>query len=298
MTFTTIVSTICTKFGVSTDAMKTIVKVYVNLTQQRVAMRTEELEYLQKRAFLTCVAPYETGTVAVSNGGTTVAGTDTVWTSAMTGRKIRIGGRDEYYTITYVSPTSLTLDSAYAGTAETAGEYIIFQDEYSLVSDVEKIISMVNNNQRRRIGHVDPLEFDDLYQDPTVIGNPFMRIPAGRDTSNYMKVQLYPIPDTNYVLPYRYRKQIADMSGDNDVSVIPNKYHELLILGGLAMAYEWDKKPNQAAGYWVQFDNMIDDMVTDLGSGSEDSVTVLGQDTPSFAGPTIGLDPSRFGRGR
>jgi len=298
MQYSTIVSAITDKFGVTSAAMTTRVKIYVNLVQQRVASRTEQLDYLLKRGQIVCVAPYTTGTVAVSNGGTTVTGTDTVWATGMTGRKIRIAGRDEYYTLTYVSPTSLTIDSAYVGDTETAATYSIFQDEFSLASDVEKIITITNPNRRKRIDYIDPLKFEELYLNSLVEGSPYIHTPAGRDSSNYIKVQLYPIPDDVYVLPYRYRKQIADLSGDSDVSAIPNKYHELLVLGGLAMCYEWDKKFNQANGMWTQFDNMINDMIVDLDSGSEDSVTVLGSDNGTFSGPTIGLDPSRFGAGR
>src|SRR3990167_5562213 len=58
-----------------------------------------DLPYLMTEGVITTVAPYATGTVAMTNGSKTVTGTDTVWTSAMVGRKIRFGSDNAYYRI-------------------------------------------------------------------------------------------------------------------------------------------------------------------------------------------------------
>ena len=57
---------------------------------------------------------YNTGTVSVNNGSTTVAGLGTNWTSAMNGQTIFLG--QSYFIVSSVgSTTSLTLDLAYFG---------------------------------------------------------------------------------------------------------------------------------------------------------------------------------------
>lgn len=73
---------------------------------------------------------YTTGTVAVTNGSTTVTGTTTVWTSQMAGRWIQFasgsGGDNNWYKIASVaSATSLTLVNQYQGETDTSVNYII-----------------------------------------------------------------------------------------------------------------------------------------------------------------------------
>lgn len=76
-------------------------------------------------------ADYTTGTVAVTNGSTTVTGTGTTFTAAMVGRWIRVTaptGDGEWYEIGgYTSSTVLTLLNSYAGTTASGASYIIGQ---------------------------------------------------------------------------------------------------------------------------------------------------------------------------
>lgn len=60
---------------------------------------------------------YNAGTVTVTNGSTAITGSGTVWTSSMTGMYIALSG--VYYQFTYVSPTSGTLGTPYAGTTQS-----------------------------------------------------------------------------------------------------------------------------------------------------------------------------------
>ncbi len=63
---------------------------------------------------------YTTGTVEVTNNSTTVTGTSTVWTSAMVGQKIMLGGA--WWTIAAVaSNTSLSISAPFAGVTLAAG---------------------------------------------------------------------------------------------------------------------------------------------------------------------------------
>lgn len=66
---------------------------------------------------------YTTGTVStLANGGLTVTGVGTTWTSAMVGRFLKINSNKRWYRISGVgSTTSITLASPYQGTAISAG---------------------------------------------------------------------------------------------------------------------------------------------------------------------------------
>jgi hypothetical protein len=99
---------------------------------------SEDPDFYRKRGYLDVVNSYDTGTVAVTDGGTTVTGTGTTWTAAMVGRKILFGQEGYPYLIDTVTPgTGLTLVRAYngAGTNLTASSYTIFQDEYDVYDD-------------------------------------------------------------------------------------------------------------------------------------------------------------------
>ncbi|MBT9131503.1 MAG: hypothetical protein DDT41_01809 [candidate division WS2 bacterium] len=93
--------------------------------------------YFQKRIIDLGAADYSVGTIAVIAGATTVAGTGTVWTSAMVGRSIRIGGW--FYEITAVaSTTALTIARESADTVSGAtyviSEMIPFPDGFTDIS--------------------------------------------------------------------------------------------------------------------------------------------------------------------
>lgn len=82
------------------------------------------------------IADYTTGTIAATNGSTTITGSGTTWTSPMIGRFLRItasntaasAGDEVWYEITAVaSATSATIRKAYNGTTMSGGAYIIGQ---------------------------------------------------------------------------------------------------------------------------------------------------------------------------
>lgn len=67
---------------------------------------------------------YNTGTVAVNNGSSTVTGTGTTWTTAMEGRNILIGEL-WYYILTVNSTTSITLEGTFQTASVTGQAYTI-----------------------------------------------------------------------------------------------------------------------------------------------------------------------------
>jgi len=164
---------------------------------------------------------------------------------------------------------------------------------YSLASDADKVIDIINTTTRAKLGFTSRQEFDARVPYTTSTGSPSVWIPAGRDTNGYLKVQLYLTPDAEYTLPYWYRKRLTDLSADADVSLIPLKYHKLLYLGAVAQVYEYDTNP-MANNYWVQYENMINDMIDDLESGSEDSVISLRSTDEGSGYRTASLPPDHF----
>ena len=275
MIFSDIYNAVADQVGDTSADNITRIKRYINWAQQDICSR-DNWDFLMKTSFIQCTAPYTTGTCYAS--GTTVTGVDTTWTSAMVGRKIRIGGESEYYTISaFVSTTELTISQSYMGDYDTLAEattYSIYQDVYSLASDVEKVVSMTLPSSSSKLTRVSRQEIDALEPNPQSEGTPVYWTEVGRDSDGYRQIQLYNIPDDDYVIYYWYRKQLSDLSGDSDLSVIPSAYHKSLYLGACYQYYDYDQD-NQGLVYRAEYENMIEDMRKYYMTESEDNFAVL-----------------------
>jgi hypothetical protein len=87
--------------------------------------------WLQDNQTIRMIAEYTTGTVDCTTLTTSVTGSSTVWTKAMTGRKFKFDDFDETYRIAqWSSVTGITLANIYNGDTVDDGTYTIFQDEY------------------------------------------------------------------------------------------------------------------------------------------------------------------------
>lgn len=103
-----------------------------------------------KKGTLDFVAEYSTGTVAVTNDSATVTGTGTVFPADSAGRIFRVAGSDEYVVSTRDSDTQLTLARNFTGDTASEQPFRLYQPEYEIPSDIERIIAVwdVTNNHR------------------------------------------------------------------------------------------------------------------------------------------------------
>lgn len=107
--------------------------------------------FYQKESSIVLIEPYEEGTVTVTEDSTAVTGAGTTWTSAMTGRRMKFGGQTVSYVFTFASTTTGTLDRAYVGDTESEKEYNIFQPNYDLPSDFNRILHLQNARTNRML---------------------------------------------------------------------------------------------------------------------------------------------------
>lgn len=136
--------------------------------------------YIQDKGVIKTADDYTTGTVSITNSSTAVAGTLTVWTSAMAGRKIRFNGENAYYRIKSITGgTNLVLEQPYQGTTDTDATYAIYQDEYRLAPDVDKykILRQAQNGVTLFSYH--PTAFDEIYPMPNSFADPIGEIMEG-----------------------------------------------------------------------------------------------------------------------
>ena len=141
--------------------------------------------YLQEGVIKT-TADYNTGTVAVNKNSATVTGTLTVWTSAMAGRKIRIGSENPYYRILSVGGAgTLTLEQPYQGEDQSGVGFEIYKDEYRLAADVDKYKTMRQAQNSVALFSFHPTRFDESFPMPNSLADPICEIMTGTKLDIY-----------------------------------------------------------------------------------------------------------------
>lgn len=161
----------------------------------------------QAQAVLQTTAPYETGTVAVTNASASVTLTTGVWTADMSGRAFRVGTEDAFYELTFVTSTTGTLDRAYEGSTNTAATYSITQAVYALPSDCRLLdADAFSSFELGPLTRFSRAELNQSQPWRSEIGTPTIFSPYMDDASTppRMQVELYPIPDAVMSLPFSY----------------------------------------------------------------------------------------------
>ena len=181
-----------------------------------------------KKAYVDIKNSYNTGTVAVTDGSTTVAGTGTTWSTGWTGKKIIFSDEGFPYEIASVGAVgTLTLTRGYngAGSNLSGSTYIIFQDEYDIydettgeeITDFKKIEQVVDEDGNI-VNEFDLHRNEDGYY-------------LKRDKDN-LKLCLNYQPDTTkaegrWTVQYSYQPPLLDSLGDEPE--FPQGYSVLLV---------------------------------------------------------------------
>lgn len=183
--------------------------------------------FLNREALITTVGEYTTGTVTAAAGSTTVTGALTAWTAGMANRFIRLGTQPEFYKISTVNVAlqTLTVESA-IGTAATASGYSIFQYHYAKPTSCKHIVAI-----RRQLELTEKTQewLDGFDPDRDSTGEPIYWCNFDEDT-----IELYPPADQVYTVRVTYKIELADMSAEMDVPLLPE---HLVISYAVLMAY-------------------------------------------------------------
>src|SRR3990167_1369645 len=224
----------------------------------------EKFPWAERHGTLQVMAPYTTGTIAITKGSTTLTGASTLWNTAhafgannarVTG-KIAINGTVNVYTISAIgSDTSITLNERYQDTTETAGTYTYFEDEYALASDFLKPFDVQYFDANANIPLIGRMEFRRLHprnktpgkiQMPTIVDRAF-----SGSTTPVRRIIFYQPPNAYQLVPYNYVTANLAVSAagveqtglveDTDEPIVPLHYRHVIVFGAL---YHWyrDKK--------------------------------------------------------
>ena len=193
--FTSMITRVQGLVGNHSLATATVVGTFVNSRHDEL-LHQHEWHRRKSEVIMSGVADYTTGTIAVINDNWEIAGTDTVWISAMTGRAFRIN--DSLFTFNYVSGVSGNLTNpqgaliSYPGATESGFSYVMFKRFYSLGTAIEEIISV---NYQSRITERDQEWLDTVDPLRQATGTPVHFIKGPRDqtgSNDLMQIELYP----------------------------------------------------------------------------------------------------------
>lgn len=202
---------------------------------QRDLFYAHDWPWRRKNDVLQTVAPYETGTVTVTLGSTTLTGSGTTFTSAMVGRKFRLTGDLDFYEISaYVSATEVTLADAYVNATQSGIAYSIYQDVYALATDMDRILGMQAQDPDTRIIFGTDEDVYEFEPNPTNTGSPEAVIVSERSSAGTAwNARFWPIPSDIVQLQYQYMFEATDLSTDahdfETLNRIPPKLHQLIV---------------------------------------------------------------------
>lgn len=198
------------------------------------------------------VAPYTTGTVAITQGGTSVTGSGTTWTTAFTGRKLALALGRPWYRFTRTGDTTGTIPTGgYAEATVTAATYSIFQDEIDLTTTMDVITSanVLADSRRGEMVETTEADLDQRWYVHGATGAPMWFAPVTETTAGTLRIRVWPIPDAIYRVRVRGLSMFTDMTGDSDLCVLgPDKERALILAACLEVQRRGDSRPVTSDG--------------------------------------------------
>lgn len=214
-----------------------------------------EPDYAMRTTRVSLAAPYETGTVSVSAGGTTVTGSGTTFTSGMAGRYIRFNGEAEQYLITaFGSTTSLTIETYLGPSNLTDVTYSITEDRKSLPTlcrSIHEIVLANASGARGSLYYLKPRTFEALnfmrqsYETatyPYFFATKWEAPTSGNVPVGY--VYLFPNPVQAQIVTIHYKVWPTEVSTGSDQCPIPYDMEATLREFLLAFLYRENRDPN------------------------------------------------------
>ena len=206
-----------------------------------------------KSAFNT-QAPYETGTVTVTQSSTAVTGSSTVWTGITLSRhKLSVGGI--HYPIASITNDTALVLSENAAESQAAGTaYKIIKDEY-LLAALRRIHVMWDPQDDRRIAGVSRKAIGRTSIELENGNNPLWYSHMGRDAATSVSiVQLSPYPTSIQRIEYWYQADYTRITGIGDTLDMPSYMDETIKQGALYRAMQvagipqWKEQAMEFAG--------------------------------------------------
>lgn len=253
--------------------------------------RAENFPWAERSAVLITKAQYNTGTLSVDQGSTTITGSGTAWNTAdafgstnfVVGGKLTInGGRDVYQISAIGSDTSATLASAFVAADVAAVDYLYFEDEYALASDFLRPLDQQQFSDAIPIELISRTEFRRRYPNNHIPGHPKVatlldKAPSG-NTTPIRKIRFHSPPDSAFNIPYSYvTSNLAtssmgtaqvQLSADADEPIVPLRYRHAIVFHALYNWYRDKKNDTRSQEAKIEYEQVLDRLAGDVEIGA------------------------------
>lgn len=285
--YTDLLNRVRTSSGVT--ATDTIAKRYINIALQDIHLGFDyKLPWCEDQFYLRTKAPYTTGTISASVGGTTFTGSSTAWNTnnsygeknVVPHGKIIVSGESTVYKVSSVeNDTQVTLYQRYINSAALSGsEYTYFEDEYALATAFLRPLDFTMFSPQMGIQLIPRHEFRRLYPVINVSGKPRVAcivdtVTTGANLTPARKVMFYPYPDQVYSIPYTYITSniavtsagagLTSMSSDTDTPTMPLRYRHAIVFHALSHWYRDRKDDARAEAAKAEYTDIMQRIVGD-----------------------------------
>jgi len=153
------VSYIGNMIGDQSTGKQDLIKMWLNNAREKIAQEVK-LPNLIKEKFIPMIDRYETGTVSITEGTTTITGVGTTFTQSMVGRSIRIGDELTIYKVrSFTNTTTIDIDQLKINGSASGDSFIMFQDRYPLPDNCGKILAVWRLPNPRQLVEIFTQEF-------------------------------------------------------------------------------------------------------------------------------------------
>jgi hypothetical protein len=232
----------------------------INLAYKR-ASEAHPWQHLLKRFTLQTEAPYNTGTIAVTESSASVTLTDGTWTTSWATspsmRRMSIAGRAEPYDVSsFGSATTATLADVFIGDTDADAAYNLYRDVYPLPTDcgMAKVLVIYDPTLRLRLRFFNQPKFLSVRSvNPTLISTPecFTVVNQTSETPPRPQIQMYPAPDSVRSYHGWYFRRPSFLSTDASYPDWPEEYEDMLWLDAAIDYYRMPR--NHSPKYLAEF---------------------------------------------
>jgi hypothetical protein len=283
-----------TRFDQTSSADATKLKRWLNMAQQYVCGK-RLWPFMFAEEIVQTVPDITTGTVSI-NAADTALTFSSAPTVSVANRYIKFSTSNDWYKITAhtASSTSATISPAYVGTSNlSAGTYTVRKLLYSTTTPLIQILDMKQLVTPIQLMSMAPRGTDfllPLYYDQ---GTPYWYVMSSSASDGTPQWSFLSSPSTTMNVMIRGIKVLADLSADNDVSVIPAPWHYVLVHQAAFYAFQ-SLDDDLAKIEYQAAEAGINDMARQLGHDLGRHRVMMPVDSDTNFGPQWSL-PSDFG---
>jgi hypothetical protein len=264
--FAEIVEAVRTAIGIQESDTDNIEKIkrYVNMAYLHEVVPAHRWRWLAGHTAVVHKAKHNVGTASVTpdSASVTLSSAVNVALGSYKGYKFSVDGNSEIYEISAhtAGSASLTLDSTYQGTLNSAAVYKIWRDRVDLPADCEETIEVyhyLSSGPMKGIGLQEMRRYQAMsgktegdpqyyyttdYYDPTTSDDE-------TESDRYRQLLIFPACNTkNVTIQVDYKKEVSALNDDDDEPLMPTSDRIVLYYGGLKHAWRnIVRNPEEAA---------------------------------------------------